>query len=114
MGVNLPRINSLREVFKASMTHSLKVFRQVLQSHLKINHLPTAAAWPLAAASMMGDFPVVSQWFTRAPWLSNICIDSHWSLKAAACKGVLQNTENQSTDSTDRALRNTEKILMFI
>ena len=45
----------------------------------------------------MGDFPVVSQWLTRAPWLSNICIDSHWSLKAAACNGVLSNTGREGS-----------------
>lgn len=52
--------------------------------------LPTALVWPFSAAIMSGVFPTASTLLTWALWLSRSWRHSTWSVKAAACSGVLQ------------------------
>lgn len=56
--------------------------------------IPTALVWPFSAAIMSGVFPAASTLLTWELWLSSSWRHSTWSVKAAACSGVLQTYNN--------------------
>lgn len=57
--------------------------------------LPTVFVCPFSAAIIKGVFPEESTAFTWALWPSRSCRHSTWSVKAAACRGVLQQIKRQ-------------------